>query len=323
MAGFTGFGGGTSGGGGAGGDFDNISSLGSLNLSPGKIKTSNPDALPDSVSIVNNRVNSLNLPTQLVSTTPSVTFSGLPISDKRVRISPLPKSTSISFVNLLAPLAATNGVLFPYQPKIDISYSANYQSQKVAQSNFTFYNYEHSELKPITISCDFPVRNQLEGQYVIAAITYLRSLTMMFTGNDGQFAGSPPQLVSLIGMGFGGLDSIPVAITDVTTSYPDSVDFVSIQLPDPINEFTKVPTLLNISVSCQPMFSRTFASSFSTRNFALGAQRLLGPNYVQPSTTNSSSPVVENDVSATITNVDVATSQLSDTITSTPLNTIF
>jgi hypothetical protein len=180
-------------------------------------------------------------------------------------------------------LSSTNGVLFPFQPKVDISFSANYQAQKVIQSNFTFYSYENSELKPFDLSCDFPVRNPYEGQYVIAALTFLRSLTMMFTGNDdnvsnnGQMlAGSPPMVVNLQGMGFGGLDSIPVAITNVTTSYPENIDYVTITMPGAenlANELIKVPTLMTISVTCTPMFSRQFASQFSAINFSTGKQR--------------------------------------------------
>ena len=234
--------------------------------------------VPTTETPAQTRVASLNIPTNASAVTPTqVSMSGVSLNDKRVRISPLPQSTAIPLVGLLSPLAATNGVLFPYQPKIDISYSANYTSQKVAQSNFAFHNYDQSEMKPFDISCDFPVRNQLEGQYVIAAIIYLRSLTMMFTGNDGAFAGSPPLIVSLTGMGFGGLDNIPVVITNVTTSYADNIDYLSISLSNLSNEVTKLPALIPISISCQPMFSRAFASGFSVRQFAQGLARLVGP----------------------------------------------
>ena len=237
------------------------------------------------------RLSTLNFP-QSSSPTPIVTFAGTPINDKRVRISMLPNSPAIFYRDkgnslLYNYLGATNGVLFPFQPKVDISYSANYQAQKVTQSNFTFYSYENSELKPFDLTCDFPVRNPFEGQYVIASIMFLRSLTMMFTGTDNNIAnnnwnlaGSPPLVVSLQGMGFCGLDYIPVVITNVTTSYRDDVDYVTITLPgvsNLANETIKLPTMMTISVSCTPMFSRTFASQFSTLDFSSGARRLLGP----------------------------------------------
>jgi len=237
------------------------------------------------------RLSSLNFPAP-TSSTPIVTLAGAPMNDKRVRIAMLPGSPAIFYKDQGNPLlynylGATNGVLFPFQPKVDISFSANYQAQKVTQSNFVFYSYENSELKPFDLTCNFPVRNPFEGQYVIAAITFLRSLTMMFTGNDNNFgnngldlAGSPPLVVSLQGMGFGGLDYVPIVVSNVTTSYSDDVDYVTITLPgvaNLANETIKLPSMLSISVSCIPMFSRAFASQFSALDFSTGARRLLGP----------------------------------------------
>ena len=214
-------------------------------------------------------------------TTPT-TVNGVPDNDKRVRIGLLPGMLALKNLfyadpsnTLLAPLSQTNGVLFPFQPKVDISFSANYQTQKVVQNNFAFYHYENSEIKPITLSCEFPVRIPAEGAYVLAAITFLRGLTMMFTGNDGKLAGAPPLVAQLSGMGFGGLDSFPIIVTDVTTSYPDNVDYLTITLKQALpNERIKIPAVMTISVTCQPIFSRAFSTAFSTQKFASGAQRL-------------------------------------------------
>ena len=252
--------------------------------------SANPISDASAVSPRNSRLQSLKL-TSSSTSNPIVTLAGAAINDKRVRISMMPNSPAIFYKDsqnklLYNYLGATNGVLFPFQPKVDISFSASYQSQKVSQSNFAFWSYENSELKPFEISCDFPVRNPFEGQYVIAAMTFLRSLTFMFTGQDSlqaglpSLAGSPPMIVSLNGMGFGGLDNIPIVVTNVTTSYPDNVDFVSITMPgvDSLsNEIMKLPSLMSISVSCTPVFSRDFASQFSTYAFSYGAQRLQGP----------------------------------------------
>lgn len=259
------------------------------------------------------RLSTLNIPA-LPSPTPIVTLAGAPLNDKRVRIAMLPGSPAIFYKDagnalLYNYLGATNGVLFPFQPKVDISFSANYQAQKVTQSNFTFYSYENSELKPFDLTCDFPVRNPFEGQYVIAAIIFLRSLTMMFTGVDNSIAnntfnlaGSPPLVVSLQGMGFGGLDYIPIVVTNVTTSYRDDVDYVTITMPgvsNLANEIIKLPTMMSISVSCTPMFSRDFASKFSALDFSSGARRLLGPNGAGGTTGTG------NDISTVVTAGDI------------------
>jgi hypothetical protein len=87
-------------------------------------------------------------------------------------------------------------------------------------------------------------------------------------------------------MGFGGLDYLPVVVTNVTTTYPDNVDYVSVALPGLSNEITKVPTQMTIAISVLPVFSRSYASRFGVQDFSMGTTRLLGPlpNLVNPPT---------------------------------------
>lgn len=269
----------------------------------------NPSVSQASASILDpssGRLSTLNIPSGSISS-PAVTMNGNPINDRRVRVSMLPNSPAIfyndSTNSLLQPLATTNGVLFPYQPKVDISFSASYQVQKVLQSNFAFYNYENSEMKAFDLTCDFPATNAYEGSYVIAAMTFLRALTMMFTGNDtsNNLAGSPPLIVRLLGMGFGGLDYIPVAVTNVTSSYPDNVDYITIPIPGLNNELTKIPILTTISINCVPMFSRQFASQFSALDFAKGIQRLTGPYSQEVTSATKQNGIYQSSQSVTVT----------------------
>lgn len=57
--------------------------------------------------------------------------------------------------SILSPLKATNGVIFPYTPKIDIVYSANYEQVDITHSNYKFYNYKNSSVDSISISGRF------------------------------------------------------------------------------------------------------------------------------------------------------------------------
>jgi len=239
-------------------------------------------------SASSNRISSLSRTTTTTSSTTAVSSSGITINDRRIRIKMMNNSPIIFYKDstntVLSPLAETNGLVFPYQPKLEIGFAASYQQNKVTHNNFTFYSYENSEIKPFTLTCDFPARNQAEGRYVIAAKVFLESLTMMFTGQDGIYAGAPPMVVSIQGLGYAGLDYLPVSITDVSISYPDDVDYVSISMPNfdatnktTLDEITKLPIISTFVISCTPMFSRAFSSKFSTLNFSSGKQRLVGP----------------------------------------------
>ena len=234
------------------------------------------------------RVSSLNIPS-LKATTPKVTFNGASGNDKRVKISMLSGSPAIFYRDpantLLKILNQTNGVVFPFQPSVPLSFSSTYENQAVTHSNFTYHSYKNSEIKPFDISGDFVVRTPYEGQYVVAAIHFLRCLTMMFTGNDASagsgkinIAGAPPLIVNLTGIGFVGLDSLPVVVTNVTTTFPDNVDYVTVALPGLNGEITKIPCQMTVNISVVPVFSRLFASQFGLQNFSNGTTRLLGPN---------------------------------------------
>jgi hypothetical protein len=181
---------------------------------------------------------------------------------------------------LMAPLQTTNGVVFPFQPSVQLGYNAQYTATELTHSNFAFFSYKNSSFQPITLSCEFPCRSPFEGRYVIAAMTFLRACTFMFTGQDDTLAGSPPPVLRLTGMGFGGLDTIPCVLTNVTTEYPDNVDYVTVGITTSsggVIEYVKVPTSTRITTTLQPIFSRDFATTFSTKLFGLGAERLIGP----------------------------------------------
>lgn len=212
---------------------------------------------------------------------PIITTNNNVINDTRVRLSLPPGSTQFykdQTNNLLAILGDTDGVIFPFQPAISLGYSATYQPQVLTHSNFTYYSYQNSQISPINISGDFVVRNPYEGKYVFAAMTFLRACTMMNTGAaTNPNIGAPPPILRLTGMGFGGYDNIPVGLTNVMVNYPPDVDFVTVYPGLTTGETSKIPVEFSMVIDCQPMFSRSFATSFDSSAFSSGLQRTLGP----------------------------------------------
>ena len=107
---------------------------------------------------------------------------------------------------IMSPLfssATQNGVIFPYTPQVQITHTANYSQQKFTHSNYPGYFYENSEVAAISITGDFTVQNVIEGQYLLAVITFLRSATKMWFGNSKEKSnlGFPPPMVFLSGYG--------------------------------------------------------------------------------------------------------------------------
>lgn len=156
-----------------------------------------------------------------------------PDVDWRLRISLASKSNYLYNADaltagILLPLKETNGVLFPYTPKIDIVYTANYDPTELTHSNYKVHSYRGSSVDNITITGLFTAQNSVEASYLLAVIHFFRSVTKMFYGKDSNpRAGTPPPLVYLTGYGAYQFEHHPMAITTFTYSLPDDVDYIT------------------------------------------------------------------------------------------------
>ena len=63
---------------------------------------------------------------------------------------------------------------------------AAYSPIKPIHSNYPFFAYQNSQVDQFSITGDFTVENALEGQYWLAAVHYLRSVSKMAYGNTPQ-----------------------------------------------------------------------------------------------------------------------------------------
>jgi hypothetical protein len=226
-------------------------------------------------------------------TSPVTTSNGIAADNQDLRIKlSLPALAPNIFYkdnsnNLLAPLRSTGGFIFPIQPQMTLGFEASYQESAPTHSNFPYYHYTNSKISPITLTGEFPVRTRGDAAYVQAGIQFLRSCTRMFNYADGQYGGAPPVVLRLTGMGFSGFDNIPVVLANCTVSYTDGVDFVSFK-PFGGSELAKMPVLVNIQITLNPVFSRDFiTNNYSTLGFSRGDVRLLGRQSVVPATSTA------------------------------------
>jgi hypothetical protein len=153
--------------------------------------------------------------------------------DWRVRLSLAPsakylyKTDAPSGPGILGPLAATNGVIFPYTPTISVVYAASYDASELVHSNYKIYNYKSSNVDTVTITGDFTAQDTNEANYLLAVIHFFKSVTKMFYGQDqNPRNGTPPPLVYMSGMGTFQFDNHPLAVTNFTYSLPNEVDYI-------------------------------------------------------------------------------------------------
>jgi hypothetical protein len=152
-----------------------------------------------------------------------------PLPDMRFRLSLAPSSKHFykaSSPGILEPLKQTDGVVFPYMPKISVSYTANYAVSELTHSNYPIVAYKNSNIPSFEMSAEFTAQNYVEANYVLAVIHFLRSATKMFFGQDSN-RGTPPPLLYLSGMGIYNFDRHPVVITNFNYTMPDDVDYIN------------------------------------------------------------------------------------------------
>jgi hypothetical protein len=153
--------------------------------------------------------------------------------DWRVRLSLAPgatylyKAEPLGATGILAPLAATDGVIFPYTPAISVQYAASYDATELTHSNYKFFTYKGSAVDSISITCDFTAQDTFEANYLLAVIHFFRSVTKMFYGQDqNPKIGTPPPLCYLSGLGAFQFDAHPLAITSFNYTLPTDVDYI-------------------------------------------------------------------------------------------------
>jgi hypothetical protein len=156
--------------------------------------------------------------------------------DWRVRISLAAQSTYLYNApsaerGILAPLAATHGVIFPYTPKIDVGYRAMYNPTDLTHSNYTNYFYQSSSVGQVRISGSFTAQDTVEAQYLLAVIHFFRSATKMFYGQDAE-RGAPPPLLFVSGLGEYQFNNHPCVLTNFEYSLPADVDYIRAGSPN-------------------------------------------------------------------------------------------
>ena len=126
---------------------------------------------------------------------------------------------------ILQPLAKTGGVVFPYMPKIDTTYTASYEESSLTHSNHKNYFYKSSSVGAIGLIATFTAQDTTEANYMLAVIHFFRSVTKMFYGQDAQ-RGAPPPLVYLTGLGEYQFSAHPCVVSSFTYSLPTDVDYI-------------------------------------------------------------------------------------------------
>jgi hypothetical protein len=173
---------------------------------------------------------------------------------------------------LQSPLRGTDGVVWPYTPTINVSYSAAYTAQTLAHTNYAQQSYNMSTIDQITVTGIFTANTPAEAQYMLAMISFLRSATKMFFGEDTN-RGTPPPVMRFSAHGPHMFNSVPVVVTNHTQDFEGTVDYIdapSIGSSGKYSNISRVPSQMTVYVTLMPVISRTAQTRFSLAKYARG-----------------------------------------------------
>lgn len=201
--------------------------------------------------------------------------------DWRVRLALAPDANYLykatGSESILAPLKATDGVIFPYTPGVTVNYTANYDPGTIPHTNYKFFQYTSSSVDAVTLQCDFTAQDTFEANYVLAVIHFFRSMTKMFYGQDSlPKNGTPPPLCYMYGMGGYQFAAHPLVINSFTYNLPADVDYIKTTTAvTPNAGTTPVPSSTNEAISSARM---------NTNDIAPGG-KTPAPAFTSPATT--------------------------------------
>ena len=130
--------------------------------------------------------------------------------------------------NLLAPIAYTNGLVFPYTPAIQVGHAqVDYSQYNLPQTNFDYMAFIRRASPTMSVTAPFTANNMEEARYLLATIHFLRTTTMTYFGRENtQRRGTPPPILLFSAYGPYMFEKIPVVIRTVSFGLEQDVDYV-------------------------------------------------------------------------------------------------
>lgn len=170
--------------------------------------------------------------------------------------------------NILFPLWATRGVLFPYTPSVATGNTVEYDPSSFIHSNYGYNAYVRSYPKPISMTADFTAQTTDEAMYLLSVLHFFRSITKMYFGlNPYNKAGTPPPTLIFNYLGEFQFNNVPVVVKSFDFTYESTVDYVpintsnfggrgaTVQLPAGSSAgWSYVPTRLTVSLEMDTQY---------------------------------------------------------------------
>lgn len=203
------------------------------------------------------------------------------VDDTRLRIKAGRTSQSVAQVlgprdpnsNILSMLYETQGLLFPYTPTINVNQTVNWDPISLVQNNYDVNTYQRTPSVGISVTGVFTTQTQREGEYVMAVLHFLRTVTKSYFGTKDSTsgkAGTPPPVVYLDGFGDFMFATLPCVIKSYSYAFDENTD--SNVFTSRTGAKARLPAKLSISMELGVQINMNRQrSDFSLDEFRTGA----------------------------------------------------
>lgn len=172
--------------------------------------------------------------------------------------------------NILSILHQTGGILFPYTPAITVEQSVDYKTIDLVHANGDINAYSRTPSVSIGVTGKFTVQNQREGEYLIAVLHFLRTMSKMHFGEQDPNAGLPPPILNFHGYGTYMFKGLKCVLKSHSYSLDDTVDYVTVK--SPAGGTTRVPSMLTLTLGLGIQNTPTeMRRDFNLEEFRTGA----------------------------------------------------
>ena len=184
--------------------------------------------------------------------------------------------------NILHPLFATNGVLFPYTPTIQFNQDVDWKSIEVTHSNYETAAYSRTPAVSLTVNAKFTAQTHAEGRYLLAVLHFFRVVSKMYFGKrhaDSDLAGVPPPVLLLKGYGDYMFNDLRVIVKNHTYTIDDTVNLVQVRTGP--GSIITLPSILNFSCTLQVVQSaKAQKDNFDLDSFRSGRLMRTGGGWI-------------------------------------------
>jgi hypothetical protein len=224
-------------------------------------------AMSSTASVVSNLVSAIGGSTASTSSSDNVDFRVRIRAQTAAKPSVYGPAGSSNILNILYD---TNGMLFPYTPTISWSQAVEYDALHFTHSNQDYYVYKNTPSTTIDVTGQFTLQNQREGEYMLACMHFLRTVSKMYFGQQNpQLAGLPPPVLLFSGYGNYMFNDLPVIVKSHSYSLDNTVDYVTVNTAGGSARLPSIITMqVQLIVQHTPQDMRT---KFDLDQFRTGA----------------------------------------------------